>query len=116
MQLINDEKMNIKFKDIDPGIYLAKVFTINVERGPYGEFLRFNFVILEGDLKGCFFNGIIKPNPLKISKFYRWITTIMGQEPAETFLIDDLIGKQCRISLQRKDKGGRTFYSVVDLF
>jgi hypothetical protein len=107
--------MNIKFKDITPGMYLAKVTTINKEKGPYGEFLRFNFTITDGDLKGWSFYGIVKPNPFKISKFYRWINTIMGEEPDEAFSINNLIGKQCRIFLQKKVKENKTYYSVADL-
>jgi hypothetical protein len=107
--------MNIKFKDINPGNYPAKVTTINEEKGPYGEFLRFNFTITDGDLKGWSFYGIVKPNPFKISKFYRWITTIMGEEPGGAFSISSLIGKQCRIFLQKKVKDNKTYYSVADL-
>ena len=107
--------MNIKFKDIKPGMYQAKVTTINQENGPYGQFLRFNFTITEGDLKGWSFYGIVKPNPFKISKFYRWITTIMGVEPGDAFSINDLVGKQCRIFLKKKVKKDKTYYSVADL-
>jgi hypothetical protein len=107
--------MKINFKDIDPGMYRAKVTTVNEENGPYGEFLRFNFTITEGDLKGWSFYGIVKPNPFKISKFYRWITTIMGVEPGEAFSINDLIGKACHVLLQKKSKEGKIYYSVADL-
>lgn len=107
--------MDVKFKDINPGMYLAKVTTINEENGPYGEFLRFNFTITDGDLKDWSFYGIVKPHPFKISKFYRWITTIMGSEPGEDFSINDLIGKQCHIYLKKKVKENKTYYSVADL-
>lgn len=107
--------MNLKFKDIKPGMYLAKVVTINQDNGPYGEFLRFNFTITEGDLKDWSFYGIVKPNTFKISKFYRWITTIIGGQPEDDFSVKDLIGKQCRIFLQKKVKGDKTYYSVADL-
>ncbi|MGD9162698.1 MAG: hypothetical protein PVG39_30110 [Desulfobacteraceae bacterium] len=107
--------MNIKFKDINPGMYLAKVVTINEDKGPYGEFLRFNFTITEGDLKDWSFYGIVQPNAFKISKFYRWITTIIGGQPGEDFSVKDLIGKQCRIFLKKKVKGDKTYYSVADL-
>jgi hypothetical protein len=107
--------MKIKFKDINPGMYPAKVHTINEENGPYGEFLRFNFTITDGDLNGWSFYGIVKPNPFKISKFYRWITTIMGTDPGDDFSIKDLIGKPCRIYLQKKVKQNKTYYSVADL-
>ena len=47
--------MNIlfkEFKDINPGMYPAKISSIKEERGPYGSYLRFNFTITEGELKG----------------------------------------------------------------
>ena len=107
--------MNIKFKDINPGMYLAKIISIKQENGPYGSYLRFNFTITDGDLKDWSFYGIVKPTPFKQSKFYRWITTIMGNHSDEDFAIDDSIGKPCRILLQKKVKSNKTYFSVADL-
>jgi len=96
-------------------MYLAKVTSVKEKHGPYGLYLRFNFTVIDGDLKDWSFYGIVKPNTFKQSKFYRWITTILGNEPYETFSVNDLIGKECRIYLQRKIKESKTYYSVADL-
>ncbi len=107
--------MNMKFKDIKAGMHLAKVVDIKDGNGPYGEFLRFNFTVTGGDLKDWSFYGIVKPSSIRISKFYRWITKILGGEPAEEFSLQDLLGKECNIFLQKKIKEGKTYYSVQDL-
>jgi hypothetical protein len=109
------ENMNIKFKDINPGMYPAKISSIKEERGPYGSYLRFNFTITGGELKEWSFYGIVKPNSFKQSKFYRWINTILENEPVEGFSIYELIGKQCRILLQKRLKEGKIYYTVADL-
>ncbi len=96
-------------------MHLAKVVDIKEGNGPYGEFLRFNFTVIGGDLKDWSFYGIVKQSPLRISKFYRWITKIMDKEPGEQFCLQDLLGKECKIFLQKKIKEGKTYYSVSDL-
>jgi len=107
--------MKIKFKDIQPGIYNAKISEIKKESGPYGQYLKFNFIITDGELHGWRFYGIVKPTSFKQSKFFRWISTIMGYEPTDEFSVDDLIGKQCKILLDKKRKNQKTYYSVNDL-
>lgn len=107
--------MNMKFKDIKPGMHAAKVAEIKEGRGPYGEFLRFNFTVVGGELKDWSFYGIVKPSSFRISKLYRWITVIMGGEPGEDFALQQLLGKECNILLQKKIKEGKTYYSVQDL-
>lgn len=107
--------MNIKFKDINPGMYPAKISSIKEEGGPYGRYLRFNFTITDGELKDWSFYGIVKPNSFKQSKFYRWLITLVGNEPAEGFSIYQLMGKECRILLQKKLKEGKIYYTVADL-
>ena len=96
--------MRIKFKDINPGMYPAKISSIKEECGPYGSYLRFNFTITEGELKEWSFYDIVKPNSFKQSKFYRWISTILENEPVEGLSIYELIGKQYRILLQKRLK------------
>lgn len=44
--------MNIKFKDINPGMYPARISNIKEESGPYGSYLRFSFVIPTFNSKG----------------------------------------------------------------
>jgi len=107
--------MKIRFKDICSGIYIAEIANIKEEFGPYGSYCRFNFTILEGDLKGWNFYGIVKPYPVKQSKFYRWIINIIKTEPDENFSIDDLIGKECRIHLKEKTKNNKVYYYVDDI-
>lgn len=107
--------MNIKFKDINPGMYPAKITGIKEEKGPFGVYLRFNFTIIQGELKNWSFYGMVKPNSFKQSKFYRWVIKLVGKEPAPDFCINQLMGIECRILLQRKCKEDKTYYSVADL-
>ena len=107
--------MKVKFKDIKSGIYMAEIASIKEENGPYGMYLRFNFTITQGELKHWSFYGIVKPNPFKQSKFYRWMTIIMGKEPEDEFSVGELIGRKCNIYLQKKTKGDKVYYSVKEL-
>lgn len=107
--------MKVKFKDIKSGIYMAKIAGIKEENGPYGIYWRFNFTITQGELTNWSFYGIIKPNPFRQSKFYRWMAIIMGKEPEHEFSAAELIGKKCNIYLQKETKGDKVYYSVKDL-
>jgi hypothetical protein len=107
--------MNIKFKDITPGMYPARISNIQEERGPYGSYLRFNFTITDGELKDWSFYGIVKPHLFKQSKFYRWIISLVGNEPGQDLTIYQLMGKQCRILLEKRLKEGKIYYTVADL-
>lgn len=104
--------MKILFKDIPTRFIKAQVSEIKEEEGIYGPYLRIIFSILEeGELAHYRFSGFVKPNPLKISKFYRWVTTILGKEPDDTFSTNDMIGRQCMVSLSKQDK----YYCVKDV-
>jgi hypothetical protein len=107
--------MKLKFKDIKPGIYPAKITDIKEEVGPYGNYLKFNFTVIEGELKDWSFYGIVKPNPFKQSKFFRWMVIIMGEDPKEELAINNSMGRRCNIYLQKKIKGQKIYYSVKDL-
>ena len=109
--------MKIKFRDIKPGMYPAKITGIEEASGPYGAYLRFNFTIMEGELKDWSFYGIVKPNSFKQSKFYRWMIKLVGNEPASDFCVYQLMGNECRILLQKKCKEGedKIYYSVADI-
>jgi hypothetical protein len=104
--------MKIMFKDIPSGSFRARVAEIKEGSGHYGPYLRITFRIIEtGDLLHYRFSGIVKPTPLKQSRFFRWVKTILGNEPAEVFSPQELIGKECMISLSKKNG----FYSVTDV-
>lgn len=107
--------MKIQFKNIQPGIYSAKITEIKKQNGPYGQYMRFNFKITEGELIGWEFYGIVKPTPFKQSKFFRWCYTILGYEPNDEFNLTDLIGKICKVKLDKKIKNHKIYYSVSDL-
>lgn len=107
--------MKFKFKDINPGMYMAKVSSIKEENGPYGMYLRFNFTITQGELKDWSFYGIVQPKPFRQSKFYRWMIIILGKEPADEFSVYELIGKECKIFLQKRTKGNKVYYSVKEV-
>ena len=107
--------MKIQFQDIKPGVYDARISQIIKESGPYGEYLRFNFTISNGHIKGWKFYGIVKPYLVKQSKFYRWIINTIRKEPDDDFSINDMIGKECRIYLNIKIKNNKTYYYVNDI-
>ena len=104
--------MNIIFKDIPDGFFKAKVADVIEADGPYGCYLRIIFTIIqEGELNHYRFSGIIKPTALKPSKFYRWVTIILGAEPDDTFLTHDLIGKECLVYLTKQNN----YYTVKEV-
>lgn len=104
--------MEFIFKDINEGFFKAKLSQIKKANGKYGRYLRLIFTIIqEGELYNCRFCGIVKPNPLKHSKFYRWITNILGYEPSHKIATEDIIGKECLIYLAKQNN----YYSVIDV-
>ena len=105
--------MKIRFKDIEADFYKANLSDIKEKDGAYGPYLRLIFTIIEGEFKHYGFSGIVKPSLIRQSKFYRWVTNIMGEEPASEFRTEDMIGKECIIWLSR---GPGNFYSVTDVF
>lgn len=105
--------MKITFKDIEGGIYHATVSMVKEDCGPYGPFLRIVFTITDEELEHFRFAGFIKPSPLKQSRFYKWITNILGQEPLPEFYTEDIIGKECVVVLSKKRKS-YTVTEVID--
>ena len=104
--------MNIIFKEIPNGFARAKVVEVNEKQGKYGLYLQLIFAVIEkGELENYRFSAIIKPTPLKTSKFYRWITNILTLPPDDHFYTQDLIGKECSIYIAKQNN----FYSVVDV-
>ena len=104
--------MQVIFKDISKGLYKAKVSEIKEGKGIYGPYLRFIFTIIEkGELAHYKFSGIVKPIPLKQSKFYKWVTNIIGQQPENTFHIEDMIGRECLVYLAKQND----YYAVMDV-
>jgi len=104
--------MDIIFKDIPVGFIKAKVAEIKEQNGPYGEYLRIIFTIVQkGELTYYRFSGFVKPTPLRQSKFYRWIKNILGKDPDDEFSIQELIDKECMIYLSKQDN----YYSVKDV-
>jgi len=104
--------MKIMFRDIPPGSFKARVSEIKEETGSYGPYLRITFRIIEtGDLNHYRFSGIVKPTPLKQSRFYRWVKNILGKEPGDVFSPQEMIGKECQVCLSKKDG----YYSVTDV-
>lgn len=104
--------MNIVFKDISPGLFKAKVSEVKEEKGRYGPFVRITFSITEkGDLYHYRFSGIVKPSPLKQSKFFRWMKTILGKEPQKKFSTQYIIGKECLIYIDKHNN----YYSVKEV-
>lgn len=103
--------MKFTFKDIQQGTYQAKVSEIKQKQGPFGTSLRLTFTIVAGELKHYKFSGFVKPTDLKQSKFYRWVTHILGKQPADDFDTSDLLGKHCLVVLSKV----KDFYSVTDV-
>ena len=103
--------MNITFTDIKEGFYKAEVSLIKEGKNRFGPFLRLIFTITEGQLKHYRFSGFVSPSPFKQSKFYRWVTNILGQQPQSKFSTNSLIGKQCIVYLSK----GKKDYLVTDI-
>ena len=104
--------MKVKFLDIQDGSFRAKVSEIKEGDGIYGPYLRIVFTIIEkGNLNHYRFSGIVKPVPLKQSKFFRWVTNILGEPPDNSFRVNELLGKECMIFVAKRDK----YYSVIDV-
>ncbi len=104
--------MKIDFKDIEQGWYNAMVSQIREGTGPHGHFLRIVFTITDGELQHYRFSGFVRPSSLKQSRFYRWITNILGEEPQNKFCTEELIGRQCLVYLsRRKDR-----YAVIEVY
>lgn len=104
--------MKIAFTDIPIGFFKAKVSDIKEEKGAFGPYMRIVFTVIEkGDMNHYRFSGIVKPTPLKQSKFYRWIKNILGQEPQDVFCTNDMIGKECLICLSKQNN----YYFVIDV-
>jgi hypothetical protein len=104
--------MEFVFTDIPEGFFKAKVSQIKKENGAFGQYLRLTFTIIENSqLINCKFSGIVKPTPLKQSKFYRWITNILGYPPEGPLRSEDIIGQECMIYLAKQ----KNFYTVIDV-
>ncbi|MFH1128136.1 MAG: hypothetical protein V1699_01805 [Candidatus Omnitrophota bacterium] len=105
--------MEITFKDIAPGLRRAIVSEVSERENTYGVYLCIFFTIIEeGELKNYRFSGFVKPVHLRQSRFYRWVTNILGQEPPEKFSIEEMIGKECLVYLCRQ----KDYYTVTDVF
>lgn len=105
--------MEFIFKDIPEGFFKAKLTRIKKENGAWGPYLRLIFTIIEeGELTDYRFSGLVKPTSLKQSKFYRWITNILGYPPDDTFCTRDLIGKECKVFLARQND----YYTIIDVY
>jgi len=103
--------MKFSFKDIQEGSYPAKVTEIKQKQGPFGPSLRLTFTIVAGELKHYKFSGFVKPTDLKQSKFYRWVTNILGKQPTDDFDTNELLSKRCLVVLSKV----KDFYSVKDV-
>lgn len=95
--------MQILFKELPSGFYKAIVSAIQEESGRYGSYLRFTFTIQVEDLRGYRCSGIVKPYPYRGSKFYRWVSNILGHCPGDNMDTKDLIGKECTIYVSQRN-------------
>ena len=93
--------MKIIFKDIKEGLYRAELSQIQQRMGKFGPYLHLLFTITESELENYKFSAFIKPNLMRNSKFHRWVTHILGHDPDYEFYTEDLIGKQCIVSLSK---------------
>lgn len=103
--------MKIAFKDLPEGFFKAKVIDVEEDQGPWGPYLRIVFGLIDDNLQNYRFSGLVKPVPFKQSKFYRWVSNILGTAPDDSFSTNDIIGKECQIFLSKKNG----FYCVIDV-
>ncbi len=104
--------MEFTFNDIPDGFLKARVSGIKKETGRFGQYLRLSFTIIEeGQLNNYKFSGIVKPTLIKQSKFYRWISNILGYLPDHQISTDEIIGKECFVYVARQNN----YYCVIDV-
>lgn len=104
--------MEFIFKDIPEGFFKAQLSHIKEANGAWGPYLRLTFAIIEeGEFTDYKFYGFVKPVLLKQSKFYRWVTNILGYPPGHNFCDQDLIGKECKVFLAKQNN----YYTVIDV-
>jgi hypothetical protein len=109
---VRAEVMEFVFNDIPEGFFKARVSQIKKENGIFGQYLRITFTIIEeGQLNHYTFSGIVKPILLKQSKFYRWISNILGYSPDHKISTQDIIGKECFVYVARQNN----YYCVIDV-
>jgi len=104
--------MGIKFIDAEKSMYRAKIVEVKKKRNLYGEYIQILFTVTEGDLKNCRFTGYCNFMPVKESRFYRWVKNILNEEPEHAFDIEDLNGKECVISLNKRNE----WYVVKEIY
>ncbi|MEW5950244.1 MAG: hypothetical protein AB1711_12665 [Thermodesulfobacteriota bacterium] len=109
---MEDESMEFVFNDIPEGFFKARVSRIKRENGIFGQYLRITFLIIEeGQLNHYQFSGTVKPTLLKQSKFYRWISNILGYSPDHKISTQQIIGRECFVYVARQNN----HYCVIDV-
>ncbi len=103
--------MKIRFKEIEEGRYKAKLSQIMEEKSVYGPYLKLIFTVQGGELSHYRFTGAVNPTPIKNSKFYKWVTNILGREPEDEFCVEEMIGRECMIYLSKY----KNYYSVTQV-
>jgi hypothetical protein len=91
------------------GIYPAVVEKLEVDRGNYGEYLRWTFAV--GHQRGIVsFTGLTSTTFNMRSKLFKWASAVLGRtfEDHEELDTDTLLIKACRVYLVIKelDEGG----------
>lgn len=106
--------MIICFNDIHDGLYKAAVTDIEERINSRGNYsLCFYFSITEGNFIGRTFSALLKPSASKNSKFFAWISNILGFEP-QALDTSELIGKKCLISIARYNNNYFKVISVLN--
>jgi len=108
---------------IPEGLYSAYLKDIAENKGEFGDYLKFTFVIAEGKYRNIQRNSVCNKKISysengKHSKLYTYIKALLGKAPTvgEDFDIDSLKGKSCQILVKDdKEKDGVLFQKIVDI-
>lgn len=110
------------FSPAEPGEYIATVvgFTeLGVRETPYGpkQQVRFDFLLPDGKTKQPMWVNVPDSGIGPRSRMYEVITAIMAANPEPGLKSSDLIGRKCRITIERKfsQTTGKERSQIVDI-
>lgn len=89
---------------VPSGKYKASLTSVERKEGGNfsGEFLVWTFLAdVAGELLPC--EGVTSTNQTQKGKAYKWLTALLGREPAVGESLDPPVGNQCIVEVVQKD-------------
>ena len=107
---------------IPEDMYDAAVVLIEEETGEFGDYLKFTFEISKGEYKGVTRTSLAskklsKSKSGKTSKLYEYTKALTKSEPkaGESFDVEELNGKICKILVKNKEKDGIIYQTITEV-